>query len=356
MGLVLRIDKISKFGFVSQPTYKYYPPSQFPEALDFLKELCLGKRNILYVPAKAKADQSALNTTGQASQMAVCPDFDGDGIPDRARISSSNSIVVELLAADGSVCTGNSFTTKVGTDIAYLEAADFNSDGKPDLAVHNSGSDTVSGLLGKGDGTFQAAVHSPGAPGLAGDGYLAWADLNHDSKLDLVLAYHNSNILSVFLGKGDGSFQAPVNYVGPSVPVSLAIGPQPDGSFSLFASDRWTNELFALYSPGDGTLNAPVMEATGNAYSIPAAGDLDGDGKPDMAIADQQTNSILVRLNDGNGNLQAPASHTVLATPQMVAMADVNGDARPDLLATYSDLRRSNGNSRLLLFSRPARR
>jgi len=142
----------------------------------------------------------------------------------------------------------------------------------------------------------------------------------------------------VFLGKGDGSFQVPVNYAGPSTPISLAIGPRLDNSFNVFVADQWTRQLFVLYAPGDGTLSAPVMEVTGKAFSNPAAGDLNGDQVPDLVLGDQVTNAVMVRLNDGHGGLQAPVSYPVPSTPKTVANADVNGDSKPDILAVYSNL------------------
>jgi len=72
-----------------------------------------------------------------------------------------------------------------------IATGDFNRDGKLDLAVANVGAQTVSILLGNGDGTFTATASSP-VTGTAPEG-IAVSDLNNDGKLDIVVANHNSN-------------------------------------------------------------------------------------------------------------------------------------------------------------------
>src|SRR6516162_5915217 len=90
----------------------------------------------------------------------------------------------------------------VGVTPVAVVTGDFNGDGKLDIAVANTDSNTVSILLGKGDGTFQPALN-------IATGYrpqsLAVGDLNGDGKLDIVTA--NANDVSVLLGNGDGTFQ-----------------------------------------------------------------------------------------------------------------------------------------------------
>ena len=109
----------------------------------------------------------------------------------------------------------------VGSDPNPVTVGDFNGDGIPDLAVGNLASNTVSVLLGNGDGTFQAAVtYSVGY----GPASLAVADLNGDGKLDLAVANYADNTVSVLLGNGDGTFQAAVNFIAGSYPVSIAVG------------------------------------------------------------------------------------------------------------------------------------
>src|SRR5438445_75308 len=120
---------------------------------------------------------------------------------------------VLLIALSNSVLAAGLFQPAVnygvGTNPAFVAAADFNGDGKPDLAVTNYGSNTVSILLGNGNGTFQAPVNYAvaGPPR-----FVALSDLNGDAKLDLASANQTSNNISILLGNGNGTFQVAVNY------------------------------------------------------------------------------------------------------------------------------------------------
>src|SRR5437870_4893944 len=101
----------------------------------------------------------------------------------------------------------------VGMSPVGIAIADFNGDGKPDIAVANSGSGNVSILLGNGDGTFQAAVNFDA--GMASPSSVAVGDFNGDGKPDLAVFQPGSSAnggldaFNILLGKGDGGFQAP---------------------------------------------------------------------------------------------------------------------------------------------------
>ena len=103
---------------------------------------------------------------------------------------------------------------------------DFNGDHKLDLATTNATSNTVSILLGKGDGTFQA--HVDYAAGSSPYG-LAVADFNGDGKQDLAFASSGDNTVSVLFGNGNGTFQTKKD---------LWSGPQPLGSGRLRSERR----------------------------------------------------------------------------------------------------------------------
>ena len=91
----------------------------------------------------------------------------------------------------------------VGANPQAMLAADFNGDGKLDLAVVNTTSGSVSVLLGKGDGTFQPALTSATGYGPVS---IAVGDFDGDGKLDLATANQGDRDASVLLGNGDGTF------------------------------------------------------------------------------------------------------------------------------------------------------
>ncbi|MHC5722330.1 MAG: FG-GAP repeat domain-containing protein, partial [Nostoc sp.] len=86
---------------------------------------------------------------------------------------------------------------------------DFNNDSKLDLAVANNGDNTVSVLLGNGNGLFQTPMNSTVGNNPS---FVISGDFNNDNKLDLAVANNGDNTVSVLLGNGNGSFQTPMNY------------------------------------------------------------------------------------------------------------------------------------------------
>src|ERR1019366_4226030 len=96
-----------------------------------------------------------------------------------------------------------------GANPQAVAVGDFNGDGNLDLAIANSTGNTVSVLLGKGDGTFSPKVDY--ATGSAPQGVVV-GDFNGDGHLDMAVTNSASNTVSVFLGNGDGSFQPKADY------------------------------------------------------------------------------------------------------------------------------------------------
>jgi hypothetical protein len=247
---------------------------------------------------------------------------------------------------------------------AAVVTADFNQDGRLDLAVANSGSNTLSVLLGNGDGTFQAAQNYDTG---ANPHSVAVGDFNGDGKLDLATA--NAGDVSVLLGNGDGSFgaAASIPLTDGSGPQSVAVGdfnadgkldlgvtsnfysPGTPGTPGYWVGDYWSGYTYypgtpgtpgyyegranVLLGNGDGSFSAPNITGLGDGYHTSAAvADFNGDTLPDFAAANPDSGTVSVLLGDGAGAFGAPAEFGADYSPSSVAAGDVNGDGTPDLV------------------------
>ena len=179
-----------------------------------------------------------------------------------------------LLLVINSTAFGSSFKTAgnyaVGNHPIAIAAGDFKGDGKVDLAVTNSGSKTVSVLLGNGDGTFGKAEEYeigviPGA--------LVIADLNGDGRADIVVRDANGGKISVLLGSGNGSFEAHVE----------------------MSSGQIAPELL-------NRLLARPVQLSGRQSSSVVFADFNGDGETDQAVALSGRNLVSVLLNVTEGS------------------------------------------------------
>ncbi len=134
---------------------------------------------------------------GNSLSAIVTSDFDGDGKLDIATTDSGGNVVLILLG-NGDGTFGTPTTIPVGSQPDAIVAGDFNNDGKLDLAVANFGDATITLLLGNGDGTFTQTANSPYAAG-SGPFQIVAADFNGDGKLDLAVANLNDGTVSILL-------------------------------------------------------------------------------------------------------------------------------------------------------------
>jgi hypothetical protein len=218
-----------------------------------------------------------------------------------------------------------------------VTVADFNGDGKLDLAVANNRSNNVSILLGNGDGTFQPAVEYGAGSNPTS---VTVADFNGDGKLDLAVANNGSNNVSILLGNGDGTFQPDVNFAAGSGPSSLAVGDfNGDGKLDLAVANNGSNNVSILLANGDGTFQPAVEYSAGESPSSVVVGDFNGDNKLDVAVANNGNGnspmaSIIIFLGNGDGTFQPAVEYSAYQGASSMAVGDFNGDSRLDLAVT----------------------
>ncbi len=276
----------------------------------------------------------AVNSNG----TALIADFDLDGVLDAvvAHVSSYFSFVQSLQSA-------LALTTGIGPNRskADLAAGDLNGDGFDDLAVCNSGDNTVSVLLGDGAGGFS---NPPGNPyPIPADGFsLKLGDMNNDGRPDVVVNHvAATQLVSVSLTNPDGSLQAPFTQSTGLPSNEVRLGDfNNDGNLDAvvgFAGPAPNVEL--LLGNGTGALAAPTNSAAGNGVTSLAVADFNRDGNLDVAVPELGPGANIGIFNGTGGNtLPATPSQTIVTAFTglfELLSADFDGDGFADL-ATFT--------------------
>jgi hypothetical protein len=264
-------------------------------------------------------------------------DFNSDGKQDLAVTNQLNNTVSILLGVgDGGFQPKVTFST--GINPVSVSVGDLNSDGKQDFVVANQ-SGTVSVFLGNGDGTFQPSVTFPSGPQPVS---VAVGDFNGDGRQDVVVANGNlSNTVSVLLGNGDGTFQSEVSYPCGVNPFNIAVGDfNGDGNQDLVVPNdiiAGPGTVTVLLGNGDGTFRSPLSYPVGDNPSFVVVGDFDGDGNQDLAVTSGVTDGeVSVLMGDGDGTFQLLGNYPTGKSPSSISAGDFNGDGVEDLVVASS--------------------
>ncbi len=283
----------------------------------------------VYTTAFGKLDY----TTDLTPQDVAAADFNGDGKVDLAVATGNNSVSVLLGVGDGTFPTHVEYP--VPGHPSSIVTGDFNGDGKADIATVDPYQSEISILLGNGDGTFQGHVeYLTGAHPVA----MATADLNGDGKLDLVIVDLNDNKVAVLLGNGDGTFKSHVDYATGNGPSGVAIGDfNSDGKLDLAVADNTDNTVAILLGNGDGSFQGPIPFPTATLPNSVVTGDFNADGKLDLAVG-TSNKAVSILLGSGDGTFQNHKEYTIGANAVIVATADISGDGKLDLVtANFND-------------------
>ncbi|MCB0728947.1 MAG: VCBS repeat-containing protein, partial [Ignavibacteriae bacterium] len=287
--------------------------------------------------------------TGSSPKSVSFGDIDGDGRPDMIVTNSGDTSV--SVFRNTSTFGNISFAAKIdfpaGGSPWSVSIGDINGDGKPDLVVANRVSWTVSVIRNtstSGNISFLPKVDF----GTGQSPYsVSIGDLDNDGKPDLAVANSASNTASVFKNtstSGGVSFAGKVDFNTGGSPVSISIGDiDGDGKPDLAVANNSSNNASVLRNvtaPGvinSGSFAAKVDFAAGGAPQIVSIGDIDGDGKPDLAIANFTGNTVSVLRNSsvpGTVNFAAKVDYPTGGQASYVSICDIDGDSKPEVTAT----------------------
>ena len=260
----------------------------------------------------------------------VAADFNGDGKLDLATATYlTNNVTIFLGNGNGALTTLAFFAT--GTTPKWIVAGDFNNDGKRDLATANLEVGTVSILLGNGDGTFGTNTDFITGANPAG---IAVGDFNGDGIPDLVTGNAGGDNISVLLGQGGGVFATRLDFPTATRAVQVIVGDfNGDGKEDVAVAGPTSNpRVSILLGRGDGTFGAHTAFPTGSGLSSLAIGDFNGDGVLDLVTANNIDASASILLGKGDGTFDPKTDLATARAPRQVAAEDFNADGKLDFL------------------------
>jgi FG-GAP-like repeat len=270
----------------------------------------------------------------------------GNGQVDLAVTDAANNVVYILQGnGNGTFQPQPVETLPVGFTPNSIVAGDFGN-GQLDLAVADQGANAVSVLMGNGDGTFQPVITSPttgsavinstGVASGTGPADIVAADFNGDGRLDVATGNAGSSDISVLLGKVDGTFEEPPGTSVGTIPIAMATGDfTGNGSLGVAVLEQDSDSVTILPGNGDGTFQQSLLVPlpAGSGASAIVAGDFNNDGRLSLAVADTDLDEFSILLGNGDGTFESStvALPQSVSGPTAIAAGDFTGNGVLDL-------------------------
>lgn len=219
----------------------------------------------------------------------------------------------------------------VGKGPSHLLTTDLNLDGEPDLISANTKDSTLSIFRGKGDGSFHSALNIK----VAAEPTMSTAgDIDRDGYPDLVVNSRGTGMFLVLPGNGDGNFRKPIPTRTGKVPLNVILGDFNEDE-NIDAAVTLTFDTMEIYmGTGDGRFKRGETYMTGSRSFSGISEDFNQDGHVDIALAASSSSASAIRLflGNGDGTFQKPKRFAEKLVPLAVVASDMNNDHITDLV------------------------
>ncbi|NJO81306.1 MAG: PKD domain-containing protein [Blastochloris sp.] len=256
----------------------------------------------------------------------------------------NNDTIPDIIGSDGiagsrqlvSALSGNgdgSFAPPefIELDSVYgVAVADFDGDQLADMALAHQ----LSLFILPGRGVGQWPRFDPDALRYTSESFrsVITADFNGDGRPDLATSNIATRDVEIWYGNGDGTFQASVRYAVGALPFSLVSSDlSGDGLPDLMIANAGDNSVSVLINTGD-QFTAAVTYPVGDYPMMVTAADFNGDGSPDLATANGRDDTISILFNDSTGQLQSALPVPLKQHPHSITTGDLNSDGARDII------------------------
>lgn len=293
-------------------------------------------RNTTPAGAAAATFAGAVTISASLSPRAVAAaDFSGDGLMDLLIVNGGTSNVTLVRGSGPGAFNGARSSYVVGSSPQAVAVADVDGSGRPDALVANQGGNSVTVLRNDGAGGLAASQTVALGAGASPLG-IALGDLDGDGTTDAVVATAGRTALGVLQGDGAGGFTRVADAAMTGRPQSVMVEDvDGDGRLDVIVAAQVPSRAVVMFREADGTY-APVGVNLGFAPAKVVTADVDGDGLRDLVARGQSTVAVMRRT--GPRTFGAPVESAVFTTTADIAAGDLDGDGRPDVALTLNSI------------------
>jgi hypothetical protein len=302
--------------------------------------------NIIFGLGNGTFESQMMYSTGINShpQYVITGDINNDNNLDIIVVNSKHDSIGTIMGYDnGTFAPEAVYYIGVDSHPSAVVIDDFNNDNRSDLAVVNTGTNSIAILIGYEYALFETAK-TYGSVENREPYAVVTSDFNNDNYLDIAAAFITSGTLGILLGYGNGSFDDMMTYqqANDSIFSALAVNDvNNDGKLDIVVADSGTNNVLILLGYGNGSFATSITFSTGNGSqpSAIAIADFNKDGRLDLVVSNFGSNNIVILLGYGNGSFATVMTYPTGngACPVAISVSDFNKDDRLDIAVVNRD-------------------